>query len=287
MSDRDKRIRSVIFKLDTDEESGWLNYDENTGELHAFDSAGRKVAMREVMLTIEQPRGFDQAGNRRTRVLSAIPLDNDHVPAGANAAMVLADFDTVIAVDATPCPNWSHRSVLAFVRMRVERISATRGRCEITPWRIFDLWGVDQSLAERIGWKLACELVTEADTQATSPVLILTDADLGEHRRVNEGEGEPLKGWKLPARFKLGYGKDQSLGGSPAQHAVRMCDAIGRWYLRTFPDGEDVYVTRGGEHDQFETVRCMEWVPPNAWRQYLRWPAVPRGPTDAPTGEPS
>jgi hypothetical protein len=276
MSEKNERIRSVLFTLDTEEESGWLNYDEKTGEVRAFDDKGRSVPMRQMMLTIEQSRGFDEDGKRKTRVLAAVPLTGDHVPEGANAAMLLAEFQTVVAVDATPCPKRSTRSVLAFSRLKVERLSATHGRCEIVPWRIIDLWGVDQKLAERIGWKLACELVTEADERATSPALIVTDADLGEHRH-NEGLLEPLPGWKLPPRFKLGYGKDQSLGGSPAQQAVRNCDAIGRWYLRTFPDGEGMHGTRGAYGDLFEMSVCMEWVPPSSWRQYLRFPAWSRG----------
>jgi hypothetical protein len=248
------RFRTVTFRLDTDAEEGYLEIDPSTGEMRAFDATGAPVDMVGIELGVAK-----ESGSGQMRKLATAPLPGGHVPPGANVLDALLDFAAIVAVDATPCPRHPDRAVVGMVRITVDRQGPDRYRTTIVPWMIADLWGVAQDLAERIGWKLAHEFLRELHPEVSGPMLVVTDAELGQQRRYNERTAEPIPGWLLPQDVQVAYAKDQSLVASPAQHAVRRCDALGRWYLRLYPDAEGLYATAANPGDLFRSTVCLRW----------------------------
>lgn len=225
-------------------------FDLQTGEIRTYSAEGQGISF---VQTSFDTGTISLDGTRINRILTSEPT----VPS-SKIVLKPDSFDTLISVDATPHKKgerWIVENRWVAVIVQLMPMPYTR---DLMPKVaiIFDILGM-RADAEKVGWWLAVEEIrahpvynpVHAAYNPNERVALIVDAHLQDHQKYNTNEVEVLPGWILPPGFVLCYAKDQSIGNSVFQQAIKKADSAGRQYLRehTIPKTNEYINAQPGE----------------------------------------
>jgi hypothetical protein len=189
-----------------------VSFNPETGEVSLGLSDGSVLALT------PRAAGVAALPGGCLQPLTAVPT----TAANLNQAVALKQFETIVAVDATPIDEAAGRFVIALAQLFITDTSSTAKVVVV-----FDVHGVGVN-AERLGWNLAVdEVMVAAGYRAGQSVLIVTDHDRDAHQAINNRTAAALGEWMLPPGFQLAYASDRSPTDSPLQGALRLCHQWG------------------------------------------------------------
>ena len=206
------RAAYVQFAVDQSAQLAEVTFDAQTGEFSFRTTDGSVLPLR------PQAGGVAALRTGRLKPLTAVPT----TAANMNPAVALNQFETIVAVDATPIDEAAGRYLIALAQLFV-----TGSGWEAKVAVVFDIHGVRVN-AERLGWKLAAdEVMVAAGYRDGESVLIVTDHDRDTHQAINNRTAAALGEWMLPPGFQLAYSSDRSPSDSPLQGALHLCHQWG------------------------------------------------------------
>jgi hypothetical protein len=248
----------VQWRPTRDGQLGRMVLDEETGRVTMLGTDG-------VEIPVEQ-RHAETISERRTGKWKVLSRFASSLPFTKRLSLKpdIAAYDWIAAVDATPREGRSIIPVLTNLAPPVGEV--IKLQC-----RVFDVVGV-RCEPEKLGWLLACSeiLCGREHYKSGQRVALISDADLGIHKQVNNREIEFLPGFSLPEGFDLGYGKEDTAADTLLQSLVRLADRIGKQFLAEYPlsSPSQVFEDAPAQYSAFYD-RSAAFMPPTSWFKRL------------------
>lgn len=176
--------------------------------------------------------------NKNDKVLRQLPIESfslDYLFDNDSIHKLLTGFDLIFAIDTNTITVKDKLVSVAFCFMgNVYYTSENVIECKYGHFKNFEYNSLNPSEAEKKGvYDTIQSIISNKNYNEKLKIAIISDTDLIQHQKINNGEIPLLNEFFLPANFRLLYASADSGSENILNRLIKLCDKACTYKLKT------------------------------------------------------